>query len=127
MAEISNYTHPEVIFDVIFDKGVFVFSIKNITHLPAFSVRVNFDKKIMGVQGKVEISKLKIFQQLDYLAPHKEIKVFLDSASAYFQRKGPTKFIALIKWLDSEKKAFHRKIPHNLNAYKDLGFIEFNN
>lgn len=125
MTNQSYYDHPEVIFDVIFEKGVFYFSIKNITHLPAHSVRISFDKKIKGVREEVDFSKMKIFKELEYLAPHKEIKIFLDVAASYLESKQPSKFVVSIKWLDSDKKPFYRKIPHNLNAYKDLGYTSF--
>jgi len=45
-----------VIVDFIFEEGLLFISIKNISDDPAFRVSSEFDKKIIGVSGRKEIS-----------------------------------------------------------------------
>ena len=123
MAKYSSTAQPEVIVDVLFEKGLLYFVIINYTDEVARNVRVKFDKKIVGVQGRVIISDLNIFDALDFLAPRKEIRVFIDVAQGYFARKGPEKLKLRVEWRNEGRKRFSRTIYHNLSIYKDMGYL----
>ena len=115
---------PDVIVDILFEKGLLFFVISNNAHVGAHKVRISFNKKITGVNGTQVISDLAIFKKLEYLAPHKDIKIFLDIATSYFARKdNPTEIVIVIEWTDDRGNAFDRKIMHNLLVYKDLGYL----
>lgn len=129
---------PDVLVDFLFEKGLLFILVKNHSDAAAMGVKINFDKAFNGVGGRVQVSALNIFQHLQYLAPRKEIKIFLDVASAYFARLNPAKIIdgkniperleptelnVHISWFDEARVAHEKKIHHNLIIYKDLGYI----
>ena len=123
MAKRSSTTSPDVIVDVLFEKGLLYFVIINHSDEVARNVRVKFDRKVVGVQGRVIISDLNIFDALDFLAPRKEIRVFIDVAQGYFARKGSEKIKLSIEWRNEGRKRFSRTIYHNLSIYKDMGYL----
>lgn len=114
---------PDVILDFIFDDGLFFISIDNIGDKPAYKVSVKFDCRLLGVNGTKEISALPLFQNIEFLAPHKRIVAFLDQSSSYFARKEPTKISALVSYLDSEQRKYAVTINHDLEIYREIGFV----
>jgi len=101
---------PEVIVDFIFENGMFFISIENIGDRPALKVTTTFDCKIVGLHGSREISALPLFQLIEFLAPHKSIRILLDSSSAYFGRNEPARITAKITYSDSSRKHYKAKI-----------------
>ena len=114
---------PEVIVDFIFDNGLLYISVKNIGALPAFKVSTKFDTEIVGVAGEKRISELALFKCLEFLPPQKEIRTFLDSSASYFGRNEPVMISTKISYEDSRKKRYLIKIDHNLEIYKEIGYI----
>ena len=120
---------PDIILDVLFEKGKLYFILKNLGDKGAYSLKCEFSNKIIGVHGKVEITALNIFHKLEYLAPHKEIRIFIDTAASYFQRKQPDRFQIVLNWSGEEslvaerKNPFTRSITHNMEVYKDFGYL----
>lgn len=117
-------SRPEVILDFIFDAGLFFISIRNIGHSPAFKVSVRFDKKILAPEGGRHISDLPLFQNIEFLAPQKEIRTFLDTTASYFRRGQPTEISVRISYADSAGRRHARIIDHNLEIYRDLSYIK---
>ena len=117
---------PEVIVDFIFDDGLLYIAVKNIGALPAYKVSVQFDKEFRGVAGEKKISDLSLFKCIEFLPPQKEIRTFLDSSAAYFERNEPVRISARIGYQDSRKKRYVNQIDHNLEIYKDIGYIRIN-
>ena len=115
---------PEVILDFIFEDGVFFISLQNLGDGPAHDVRVRFDKKFSGVEGAKEMSSLRLFQKIPFLAPRKEIKIFLDTSASYFRRRQPTRLQATITFKDDLGAAFEKVVRHDLAIYKDLGYVQ---
>ena len=114
---------PEVIVDFIFDDGLLYIAVKNIGALPAYKVSTGFDKEIIGVAGEKKISDLALFKCIEFLPPQKEIKTFLDSSAAYFNRNEPVMISTIISYEDARKKHYVNKIDHNLEIYKEIGYI----
>jgi hypothetical protein len=114
---------PDIILDFIFDKGLFFISINNIGDKPAYKVSVKFDSKIYGLSGTKEISALPLFRNIEFLAPRKQIVTFLDHSNTYFSGKGPTKISARISFLDSAERKHVVTINHDLEIYREIGFI----
>ena len=120
--EVTNQSF-DVIIDFIFDNGLLFILIKNISNNPAFNVRVKFNNRILGVNGSKEITSLNLFKNIEFLAPLKEIKTFLDTSESYFSRKQPTKIITEIFYKDIQNKEHQVVIKHDLEIYRDIGFV----
>ena len=121
--EQSEAPQPDVIVDFIFDDGLFFIAIINISDKPAYKVSVKFDRKILGLGGK-DISALPLFRNIEFLAPHKEIRTFLNYSGAYFSGGGPTKISARITYQDFQGAKKVVTIDHDLGIYKEIGFIQ---
>src|SRR5438309_8463623 len=81
---------PDVILDFRFEQGLLYISLVNISSVPAYRVSVRFDKAFRGLGGECEISSLRLFRRVEFLAPQKRIETLLDSSRSYFQRREPT-------------------------------------
>ncbi len=114
----------EVILDVVFDRGLLFLEVRNIGDRPAERVRIRFDERFSGVGGTKRIDRLVLFRKLEYLAPHKSIRVFLDRSAAYFARGEPTQLTAALAWRTREGERRFSTIHHDLEIYRDLGFVD---
>jgi hypothetical protein len=120
---IEERDQPEVIVDFVFDRGLFHVAVANVSDAPAYLVSVKFDKKFRGLGGKREVSSLPLFRQIQFLAPRKRIETFLDTSSAYFQRREPTRITALISFRDARRRVYERRITHDLSIYEDVTYL----
>jgi hypothetical protein len=114
----------DVILDFLFDEGLFFISVKNNSDDPVFKVSIKFNKKITGLGGSKEISSLPLFSNIEFLAPRKEIKTFLDTSQSYFTRKQPEKITVKISYTKKEGAIKTGIINHDLSIYKEIGFIK---
>ena len=114
----------EVMLDVVFDRGLLFLVVQNTGDQPAHSVRIKFDKRFRGVGGTKEMQRLALFRRLEFLAPHKSIEVFLDRSASYFAREEPTQLTATISWRASAGERRSSTIHHDLEIYRDLGFVD---
>ena len=114
----------DVILDVVFDRGLLFLVVENLGDRPAHSVRVKFDQPFSGVDGAKKMNRLALFRRLEFLAPRKSISVFLDRSGSYFARDEPTQLTAAVSWRTPEGERRSRTIHHDLEIYRDLGFIE---
>ena len=115
---------PEVILDVVFDRGLLFLTVANIGNRPAHEVRIRFKRAFTGLGGTRKMHRLALFERLEFLAPHKSIEVFLDRSASYFARDEPTQLTAAISWRTPEGARRSSTIHHDLEIYRDLGFIE---
>lgn len=114
---------PEVIVEFLFDRGLFFISVNNIGDRPALNVSVKFNKRMLGIEGRKEISALALFKNIEFLGPRREITSLLDSSSSYFKRKQPTKISAKVTYRDLERRTYEVTIKHDLGIYRDLVFL----
>ncbi len=114
----------DVILDVVFDRGLLFLVLENTGDLPAHAVRVKFGEHFSGVGGAKRIDRLALFRKLEFLAPHKAIEVFLDRSASYFARGEPTTLTAAISWRTSAGVRRRAAIVHDLEIYRDLGYLE---
>lgn len=121
--KVFHRSGPEVIVDFVFEDGLFYISIRNIGVKPAYKVSTQFDKTIIGVEGKKTISELPLFKCIEFLPPDKEIKTFLDTSSSYFSRNEPTIISTQISYEDFRGKRYLNTIKHNLEIYREIGYI----
>lgn len=118
------YPALDVIVDFIFEDGLFFISIKNIGEKPVFRVSIKFDKKIFGVEGTKEVSALSLFRNIEFLAPQRAIVTFLDRSASYFKRDAPTKISTRISYLDASGRRRTTTIRHDLEIYKEIGYVK---
>ena len=114
---------PEVIVEFLFDQGLLFISVNNIGARPALKVSVKFNKKLMGLGGKKEISALPLFKNIEFLGPNREIVTLLDTSSSYFATKQPTKISARISYSDSEEQKYEATINYDLEIYRELVYL----
>jgi len=115
---------PDVILDVVFDRGLFFLVLENIGDGPAHGVRVKFEERFSGVGGTKRIDRLALFRKLEFLAPGRSIEVFLDRSASYFARDEPTRLTAAVSWRTPDGERRRATIVHDLEIYRDLGYIE---
>jgi hypothetical protein len=114
---------PMVIVDFVFEDGLFFIAIKNISANPVYDVSVTFDKKFTGVEGAKDISSLRLFRNIPFLAPQKEIVAFLDTSASYFRRRQPTNIRATIHYKNAAGAVCKSVIRHDLSIYKEIGYV----
>ena len=127
MASSRPHEHveePGVILDVVFERGLLFLVLANTGDTPALGVRVKLDRPLTGVGGTKRIDRLALFRKLEFLAPRKSIEVFLDRSDAFFARGEPTELTAAISWRTNEGRRRNSTIQHDLEVYRDLGYIE---
>ena len=109
--------------EFVFDEGMFFISVNNIGNLPAVGVSVKFSKRIIGPDGKRDISALSLFKSIEFLGPGREIVAFVDASNSYFKRKQPTQISARVSYSDSERQKYEVTIKHNLEIYRELPYL----
>lgn len=123
--ERNTVPDPFVIVDFVFDRGLLSIAIKNIGARPAYSVKVEFSHKLMGSEGTVEVSALPLFSQLEFLPGGKEITTYLDSSASYFRSEQPVQISTRIAYKDERGGKHSNTIRHNLEIYREIGYINF--
>lgn len=109
----------DVIVDVVFDEGLLFVDVENLGDRPAHRVRAKFDPPFQGV-GSRRTSSLAVFRRLDFLAPRKRIRVFLDRSDSYFARGEPTQIDVVVTWSTDGGARRRRALRHDLEIYRDL-------
>lgn len=117
-----------VILDVEFDRGLLFFNLKNATDQPVFNVVTKFNSKIFcppaSGHSNLELGELPIFKGITFLAPKKEIRVFIDSLVSYMTRGMPMLISFTIDFDGPDGSHAHYNINHNLSIYRGIGYIE---
>jgi hypothetical protein len=111
---------PEVIVDFVYDEGLFFISVQNISDRPAYKVQVNFDPPIQGLGGSLDVASMPLFRNIEFLAPHKEIRTFLDTSTAYFNRGESTRITTRIAYRDGKDRPYTMTIRHDLEIYRSI-------
>ena len=113
----------DVIVDFVFEEGALYVTVANIGERPALKVSCRFEPGFHGLGGSVETSRLPLFRNIEYLAPHKEIRALVDSSAAYFARKEPTKLKATVTYREEDGARRQTTISHDLGIYRDLAYV----
>ena len=121
---MDERVEADVILDVVFERGLLFLVLANVGDRPAHGVRVKFAERFSGVGGTKRIDRLSLFRRLEFLAPRRSIEVFLDRSASYFARAEPTRLTAAVSWRTADGERRRTTIVHDLEIYRDLGFIE---
>ena len=113
----------DVIVDFVFEEGALYVTVANIGERPALKVSCRFEPGFHGLGGSVEVSRLPLFRNIEYLAPRKEIRTLVDSSAAYFARKEPTKLQVTVTYRDESGTRRQTVIAHDLGIYRDLAYV----
>jgi hypothetical protein len=114
----------DVILEVELDRGLIFLVVQNLGDRPAHSVRVRFDQPLHGLGGGRRIDRLQIFRRLEFLGPHRRIRVFLDRTALFFGRDEPTELEVTVTWRTDQGARRRREIRHDLAAYRDFPYLE---
>ena len=109
-----------VIVDFEIDAEAVFLIIKNLGARPALNLKIQPSSAILGLEGKKDISQLTIFKKISYLAPLKEIKIFVDSYESFFNHLKESSMFFKISYKNAKRKSFKMKIHHDLRIYADL-------
>lgn len=109
-----------VILDVVLENRILLFRLANIGAKPVTGIRVTFNRKIMGIGGRVEITGLPVFGQLDFLAPGRVIDVPIDRAAAFFALDNAEPLIARVSYVDFEGRPIHAEMHHDLAVWREM-------
>lgn len=115
---------PDVIVDLDFDGGLFFLVVRNLGDRPALDVRTTFDRKLIGLGGRKDVSALPLFRNIPFLAPHKEIGTLLDTAAAWYARGGPMTITAQVAYRDGEGKDYRATMTHDLEIYREIAYVK---
>jgi len=115
---------PDVILEIVFERGLLFLALRNIGEQPAVGVQCRFDRVLSGLEGTKDVSALPLFRRLAFLGPGREITVFLDSTASYFGARGPARLGVDIRYRDRKGRRFETTIKHDLSVYRELGYID---
>ena len=113
---------PDVILEVLFDRGVLSLAVRNIGSRPAKKVTISFDQNFTGLGGSKDIPGLAVFKNIEFLGPGREIATLLDTSASYFARKQPTRIAARLSYFDAEDRQYESTIEHDLEIFRDLSW-----
>lgn len=113
----------QIIVDFEIDAEMVFLVIKNIGLAPVLNLKIKPSAGIIGLEGKTDIAKLSIFEEISYLAPFKEIKIFVDSYESFFRHLKDWLISFTLNYKDERDKRHKSKITHNLEIYSDLIFF----
>jgi len=114
----------DVVLDVELDRGLLFLVLENLGDAPAHAVRARFDGPLTGLGGDRRIDRLELFRRLEFLGPHRRIRVFLDRSALFFAREERTAFEVRLGWRTEDGKRGSRRIRHDLTAYRDFPYLE---
>ena len=81
-----------------------------------------FNAAAPEIQGRID--RLELFRRLEFLGPHRRIRVFLDRSALFFAREERTAFEVRLGWRTEDGKRGSRRIRHDLTAYRDFPYLE---
>ena len=113
----------DVIVDFVFEDGLLYAVVANIGERPALKVSCRFEPEFSGLGGSVRVSRLPLFRNIEYLAPHKEIRTLVDTSAGYFARKQPRKVQVTVTYREESGARRQASIAHDLGIYRDLAYV----
>ena len=126
VATPATVSRPEVLVEFLFDRGVLSIAVRNVGNRAALKVSVAWDRKIVGLGGTREISRLAMFRNIEFLGPGREVATLVDSSHAYFERGEPLQVSALVRYHDAEGTGYEQRIAHDLEIYRESCFVPHN-
>ena len=114
---------PEVALDVVFEDGLLFLVVVNSGDAAALGVSCKFRRRLRGLGGTQDLSKLPLFEHIAYLGPGREIRTLLDSSAAFFGRDEPTRVAVTTTYADEPGRSYTSTVEHELAIYRDLAYL----
>jgi hypothetical protein len=114
---------PEVVLDVVFEDGLLYLAVSNIGSAPALGVSCRFRRKLIGLGGAKDVSRLPLFENIAFLGPGREIRTLLDSSAGFFARDEPTEVRATTRYSDAGGREYRTPVVHDLAIYRELAYV----
>jgi len=121
---MGGTSRPDVIVDLDFESGLLFLAVRNIGDRPALDVTTTFNRKLLGLGGRTDVSVLPLFRNIPFLAPNKEIRTLLDTAGSWFARRRATKITARVAYRDAEGKDYRGTMTHDLEIYREIAYVK---
>ena len=108
-----------MILDVEVDGGALHLVLACIGPAPAHAVRVRFSRVLRDLAG-LRLNDNPLFTQLEFMAPGKHVRLFVDTLAGYTQRRQPMRFEVKLEWCDDSGQSHRRSLTHDLAAWTML-------
>jgi hypothetical protein len=122
-ATVEAERRPEVVLDVLFEDGLLFLVVANTGEAAAHGVSCRFRRRLRGLGGTEDVSKLPLFEHIAYLGPGREIRTLLDSSAAFFARDEPTRVTVTTWYADGSGRTYTSTVEHELAIYRDLAYV----
>ncbi|WPP48340.1 hypothetical protein [Catalinimonas niigatensis] len=119
----SDDLSPYLCVDFVLKHGFVFLLIRNLSALAATQVQMTFNQHIRILESSKSLADLSIFSKLAYLAPLKEIEVYLDPAELFLSQFKDTVVVINITYTSEREKRFKKTITHDLAIYRDLPIL----
>lgn len=119
----SNDSFPHLCVDFVLKNGFIFLLIRNLSALAATHVRITFSQDIRILGSSKSLADLSIFSKLTYLAPWKEIEVYLDAAEVFLSQFRDTVVVISITYASEKERHVKKSITHDLAIYRDLPIL----
>ncbi len=119
----ETYSSNSVVVDFEIDQSTVFILIRNSGTGALRNLKIKPSTSIIGLEGKKDMSSLNIFKEIRYMAPLKEIRIFVDSYDSFFSHLKNTQIAFTVTYQDESKKSYRKKIAHDLKIYTDIIFF----
>jgi hypothetical protein len=110
-----------VVVDVVFEAGLLYLELANLSDRPALDVTCVFDPPLTDIQGR-DVSKLALFQRVEFLGPRRQIRTLLDSTAGYFARQDAGRFTVVTEFDRPGEKRSLTTVSHDLAVFRELAY-----
>ncbi len=69
------------------------------------------------------MNSLALFQNIEFLAPGREIRTLVDTTAAYFARREPTRLTATVSYQTVRGEPRRTTMEHDLGIYREIAYI----
>jgi hypothetical protein len=110
-----------VVVDVVLEDGLLFLELANLADRPALNVTCSFDPSPVDLEGR-DVSKLRLFAQVPFLAPRRRIRTLLDSAPAYFARSSPGRMSVVVEFERPGEERQEQPLTHDFTLFSELAY-----
>lgn len=110
-----------VVVDVVFEAGLLYLELANLSDRPALDVTCKFDPPLTDMQGR-DVSKLALFQRVEFLGPRRQIRTLLDSTAGFFAQQEVSRFTVVTEFERPGEKRGSTTVSHDVAVFRELAY-----